>query len=243
MTYLENELVDFIQKSYGAIWNVREGRKVPDVDDLTAGNVAVTFEGAVLYADLTESTALVRGYNNWFAAEIYKTYLYCASRIITNRGGSITAYDGDRVMGMFIGGTKAGDAAAAGLKINYAVNEILNPAIVHQFGDSLNGFALRQKVGIDISDLFVAKTGVRASNDLVWVGNAANNAAKMAALNLGYSTYITQSVHDALYEQAQYAGDPREDMWVHLPRKVALREYLHSLAPGSSSNVGPIGDR
>ncbi|KQP01419.1 adenylate/guanylate cyclase domain-containing protein [Leifsonia sp. Leaf264] len=213
MTYFENELVGFADKTYRAAWTTRAGRKVPDVDDLTAGNQAVTFEGAVLYADLTESTALVRGYYNWFAADIYKTYLYCAGRIITSCGGSITAYDGDRVMGVFIGDTKADDAALAGLKINYAVREILNPALVRQFGDGLKGFVLRQKVGIDISELFVAKTGVRASNDLVWVGNAANNAAKMAALDLGYSTYITEPVRDALSENARYGGSPRQDMW------------------------------
>ncbi|MDF0513457.1 hypothetical protein PX701_07480 [Agromyces sp. H3Y2-19a] len=213
MTSFESELTDFADKTYRTGWTVRQGRKVPDVDDLTAGNDAVTFEGVVLYADLTESTALVRGYNNWFAADVYKTYLYCAGRIITNCGGSITAYDGDRVMGVFIGETKADDAAFAGLKINYAVHRILNPALVRQFGDSLNGFVLKQKVGIDISELFVAKTGVRASNDLVWVGNAANNAAKMAALNLGYSTYISQAVYDALSEPVRYNGEPRQHMW------------------------------
>ena len=33
-------------------------------------------------------------------------------------------------------------------------------------------------LGIDTSKLFVARTGIRKSNDLVWVGRAANYAAK-----------------------------------------------------------------
>jgi len=37
------------------------------------------------------------------AAEIYKTYLHCAAKIIRSEGGSITSYDGDRIMGIFIG--------------------------------------------------------------------------------------------------------------------------------------------
>jgi class 3 adenylate cyclase len=46
-------------------------------------------------------------------------------------------------------------------------------------------FELKQRVGIDTSKVFVARTGIRGSNDLVSVGNAANNAAKMAALAPG----------------------------------------------------------
>src|SRR4051812_36873707 len=60
-------------------------------------NDAVEIDGTVLYADLAESTPLVKGYKDWFAAEVYKNYLYCAARIIRLRGGVITAYDGDRV--------------------------------------------------------------------------------------------------------------------------------------------------
>jgi class 3 adenylate cyclase len=40
----------------------------------------------------------------------------------------------------------------------------------------------------------VTKTGVRGANDLVWVGRAANHAAKLTALPDSYSTYITADV-------------------------------------------------
>ena len=41
-----------------------------------------------------------------FSAEIYKTYLYAAARIIRSQGGVVVAYDGDEVMAVFIGGSK-----------------------------------------------------------------------------------------------------------------------------------------
>ncbi|MDK8795188.1 hypothetical protein QP968_05630 [Corynebacterium sp. MSK041] len=59
-------------------------------------------------------------YNDWFAAEVYKNYLYCAEKIILVRGGIFTACDGDRVMGVFIGDSKNSAAAMCVLQINWA---------------------------------------------------------------------------------------------------------------------------
>jgi class 3 adenylate cyclase len=47
-----------------------------------------------------------QNFKDWFAAEIYKSYLISACRIIRDNGGEITAFDGDRVMAVFIGNMK-----------------------------------------------------------------------------------------------------------------------------------------
>jgi hypothetical protein len=41
---------------------------------------------------------------------------------------------------------------------------------------------------------------LRGNNDYVWVGTAANDAVKMAALKKGYSTYITGAIYGVLDE-------------------------------------------
>lgn len=211
---LKDELKAHVSKTHKDAWNKRKGQKVPETDDLGLGNDAVLIEGTVLYADLAESTKMVKGYKNWFAAEIYKNYLYCAAKVIRSTGGSITAYDGDRIMAVFIGSNKNTAAASAGLKINYAVEKILRPAIKTQYPKT--PFILKQKVGIDTSQLFVARTGIRGSNDLVWVGNAANNAAKLSDLDKGYATYVSASSYSMLHEDTKYGGDPRRHMWTDL---------------------------
>ena len=38
-------------------------------------------------------------------------FLYCAARIIRDNGGEVVAYDGDRVMGVFLGDQQAQNAA------------------------------------------------------------------------------------------------------------------------------------
>lgn len=61
-----------------------------------------------------------------------------------------------------------------------------------------------------------SRTGIRGSNDLVWVGNAANNAAKMAALGSGYTSYVTELVYRKIMDEAKYNGDPKKNMWTDL---------------------------
>ena len=85
------------------------------------GNDAVKFEERRLYADLAESTALVNEHSDSFAAEVYKAFLHCASKIVRQRGGEITAFDGDRIMAVFLGDQKRTNSAKCGLQINYAV--------------------------------------------------------------------------------------------------------------------------
>ncbi|MGC4089435.1 MAG: hypothetical protein QM756_16410 [Polyangiaceae bacterium] len=132
-------------------WSERDGQKVPEADDLRLGNDAVKLDATVLYADMSESTKLVDGYRPWFAAEVYKAYLTCAARLVREHGGSITAYDGDRIMAVFIGNDRNSSAAVAALKLNYAVLNIINPVMASKFSNVT--FKLSHVVGIDASPL------------------------------------------------------------------------------------------
>lgn len=101
-TDLTKEVDDVFRVS----WQKRIGYVVPEPADIKLGNDVVELEGTVLYADLAESTKLVDSETDTFAAEVYKTYLLCAARIIRKNGGVITAFNGDRVMAVFLGDSK-----------------------------------------------------------------------------------------------------------------------------------------
>jgi uridylate cyclase len=205
------EIIAEAQAIFQKKWEIREGRKVPDTPDLQLGNDALLLTGTVLYADMADSTDLVNGFKAPFAAEIYKTYLMGACRIIRNNDGEITAFDGDRVMAVFIGEYKNTSAAKAALQINAYVIA-LNALIKQSYPTT--SYVLKQSVGIDTSDLFVARTGIRNSNDLVWVGRAANYAAKLSALaDTAFPTHITEPVFNKLHDTGKYGGQPRKLMW------------------------------
>ncbi|NQW73693.1 MAG: adenylate/guanylate cyclase domain-containing protein [Actinobacteria bacterium] len=211
---LRDELAAYAAATHADSWTTVEGRRVPEADAVPQRNNAVKLDATVLYADLAESTQLVKTKKPWFAAEVYKNYLYSAGRIISSLDGVITSYDGDRVMGVFIGDSMNTNAARAALRINYAVTKILMPALQARYPDST--YQIKQRVGVDTSSRFIARTGVRGNNDLVWVGNAANNAAKMAALSKGCTSYISANVYGMLSKKAKYASGTDDDMWKDL---------------------------
>ena len=193
-------------------WNRREGREVPETENVQLGNDAVELNATVLYADMADSTGLVVGYKDWFAADVYKSYLKGACELIKNNGGTITAFDGDRVMAVYLGDSKNSAAARTALQIKYLSKEIINPALKKEYPTS--AFQLDQAIGVDTGKLLVARTGVRGANDLVWVGRAANYAAKLCALREGvYSSFITEEVFSTLNESCKIGGEPKQPMW------------------------------
>jgi class 3 adenylate cyclase len=193
-------------------WTTRKGQVVPEPEALQLGNDAVEFERAtILYADLSGSTSLVNDYTWTFSAEIYKTYLYCAARIVRAEGGAITSYDGDRIMGVFVGDYKSTRAMRCALKINYAVQEIVNPALKVRY-PTVN-FEVKQVVGIDTSSIRAARTGVRGGNDIVWVGRAANIATKLTEIKAAERTWITKAVFDAADTPAKLSDPNKTPMW------------------------------
>jgi class 3 adenylate cyclase len=208
---LEDDLKEQVAKIFKDNWSTRKSEAVPAPEDLKLSNDAVVLERAtILYADLSGSTKLVNDKKWTFAAEIYKTYLYCAAKLIREAGGVITSYDGDRIMGVFLGTMQSTNAVRCGLKINYAVQKIINPALKKQYDTD---YIVKQVVGIDTTEIRAARTGVRGDNDIVWVGRAANYAAKLTDLNLEERTWITKAVYDKMADDVKYSAKDHTNMW------------------------------
>lgn len=208
---LSDDLKKEVKEIFAQQWTIRDGNVIPDNDDIKLSNDGVKLEATVLYTDLAESTKLVDSKKSSFAAEVYKAFLRSACKIISDCGGEITAFDGDRVMGVFIGGTKNTSAVRAALRINYAVLHIVNPALRNQYTSS--DYVIQHGTGVDCSDILVTRSGIRGSNDLVWIGPAANYAAKLSALRSdGYSTWISQAVFNKIRDEMKYDSQ-RKLMW------------------------------
>lgn len=207
---LNEDLQGVVKTIFEQNWTTRDGEVVPEPKDLGLANDAVNLDATVLYADMADSTRLVDSQKAHLAAEVYKAYMACAARIIKNNGGAITAYDGDRVMGIFIGGLKNTTAAKTALQINWAVEHVVNPALKTQYG--VSAYQMKHVVAVDTSTIFACRIGVRNDNDVVWVGRAANYAAKLAGIN-EYPVYITGTVFDNMSDSSKYGGNPQQLMW------------------------------
>jgi class 3 adenylate cyclase len=207
---LASDLSAEIKSTFTSRWEEQTATTVPAADNLRLNaNHAKDLETAtVLYADLDGSTNMVDNHEWWFSAEIYKAYLRCAGQIIRSEGGTITAYDGDRIMAVYTGSLKNTSAVRAALKINWAVHNIIRPALKTHYQSK--NFTLNHVVGVDTSQLRAARIGVRGDNDLVWVGRAANYAAKLTSLP-GKPIWISKAVFDRINNQVKLANGAQ--MW------------------------------
>jgi class 3 adenylate cyclase len=83
-------------------------------------------------------------------------FLLSASKIIQSMGGVITAFNGDRVMSIFIDGSKNTNAVKSAMQIAYLIREINNRIqIYYQIT-----YKLDFGIGIDTGKLFVVRAGV-----------------------------------------------------------------------------------
>jgi adenylate cyclase len=198
-------------------WSLRDGTIVPSTEDVALAGGGVNLDVTILYADLADSTELVLEQDRRVAAKVIKCFLAASSRIIRAFGGDIRSFDGDRVMGIYIGGSKNSNAAKTALKIKWAFDNIVKPKLETAYPSLANGsYKLGYGIGIDTSTVLAVRGGIRGSNDLVWVGRAPNVAAKLSTLREApYRTYITADVYKMLSGETKYTtkNGQQVDMW------------------------------
>lgn len=102
----ETFLKDRVDTLFGTNFEQRDGRVVPATGDVVLKNGAVKIEAAFLYSDLAGSAKLSKSCPWSTTAKIIRAFLDCSSRLIIKHGGHVRSFDGDRVMGVFIGDSK-----------------------------------------------------------------------------------------------------------------------------------------
>jgi class 3 adenylate cyclase len=196
-------------------WDLRVGKKVPGTEDVALAGGGVELDATVLYADLAESSRLASEFDRRVAAKVVKAFLACCCRLIAHCDGSITSFDGDRVMGVFVGESKNSNAGKCALHIKYAVGQIIRPTLTQYFKSlRTEGFSISHGVGIDTGTTLAVRAGQRGSNDLVWIGRAPNLAARLSDLREDpHASFVSEDVFERLNESSKYGGDPKQSMW------------------------------
>jgi class 3 adenylate cyclase len=209
MAVNEAFLQDRVDTLFGTTFDVRDGTVVPTTDDVTLKDGAVKIDATFLYADLAGSAKLSDACPWSTTAKIIRAFLDCSTRLIRKHGGEIRSFDGDRVMGVFIGNSKNSSAALCGREIHWAVRKIIDPKAQAQFASIRNnGIEIRHCSGIDTGEVRAVRSGVRNHNDLIWIGKAASFSAKLSDVrDTGNHTYISSRVYSRLNEAAKNDGD------------------------------------
>lgn len=202
---LNTVLTEAIDAILGKSLDEREGQKIPSTSDVVLANGAVKLEAAFLYADLAGSGVIAKACPWDTTAKILRAYLDCAVRIIRSNGGEIRSFDGDRVMGVFIGSSKCTSAVKAALQIQWATRHLLDEKAKAKFASvKNNGVNIRQACGIDVGTCRAVRAGIRNSNDLIWIGRAPSFAAKLSDnREYPYCTFISEAVYKVIADEAK----------------------------------------
>jgi adenylate cyclase len=194
-----------------AAWSTRKGTVVPETDDIALSNGAVSIDATYLYADLADSSSLGQKLKKTVAANIVRSYLNAASRILRHYNGEIRSFDGDRVLAIFIGGSKNTNATRAALALNWAVDKVLAPKLLEHWPTLGEFWEVKHGVGIDTGEALLVRGGVRDNNDLVSIGSAPNVAAKLSELRCS-DIHITKAVYQGS-NRSSLVSTKEKNMW------------------------------
>lgn len=193
-------------------WDIRDGTVVPETDDIVLRNGAVSVDATYLYADLANSSSLGQKIKKEVAAKVIRAYLNAAARVLKHYKGEIRSFDGDRVLAVFIGGSKNTNAVRAALALNWALKKSLKPKLEAKWPDLSKNWTSGHGVGVDTGTAMLVRGGVRNDNDLISVGPAPNVAAKLSELRAVPDIYITKAVYDSMSEDNRTSINGRS-MW------------------------------
>lgn len=203
MAWVE-DLSNSVDDIFSTSFEVRDGRKIPESDDVALHNGAVKVEAAFLYADLAGSGVLASHCPWDTTSKILHSYLSGAARLIRAYRGQIRSFDGDRIMGVFMEGTKCSDAANCAREIMWMTENIITVKAKRFASVKNNDVQIHQACGIDVGTVRAVRAGIRNNNDLIWVGKAPSLAAKLSDLReYPYCTFITERVYKKLTDTAK----------------------------------------
>lgn len=209
----KDDLVSARDSIVGTPFAVRNGTVVPTTTDVGYSE-AVKLDATYLYADLVDSSGLVAACPKETVGKILRLYLDLSVRIIRKRGGHIRSFDGDRVMGIFIGAGRYDASVKSAMQIKWACRELIQPKISATYKSVKDsGWVIKTGCGIASGDALIVRGGVRqSSSDLVSVGIAPNLAAKLSDVRgEPYNVRIGAATYKNLSDAARLSKGV--DMW------------------------------
>jgi adenylate cyclase len=89
---LKEDVTKGVNDVLSATWKTENATVVPETEDVTLANGAKLLKATYLYADMADSTGLAQSYQNWAVAQVMRTYLNAATRILNAQGGKIRSF-------------------------------------------------------------------------------------------------------------------------------------------------------
>jgi len=172
-----------------------KGRELPDIDDidLAAGR---SLKAAILYNDLRGFSQMIASNPDRRSLLVLDSFVSEMTRITSEFHGVVVDCAGDRIMSVFCrphndtSVRPIHEAVICAFWMQTVVYRVLNPIL-----NQIKLPSISCGIGIDYGQVTVARVGIRNRNKLVFLGNAANWAAKIEDIAGAGETNISTTVH------------------------------------------------
>jgi len=208
MSWVET-LTDEVEEQLSVEWNSRNGSVIPETSNIALTDGAVKINATFLYADLAGSSVLAKVCPWTTTAKIIRAYLEICTRLIKAYEGEIRSFDGDRVMGVFMGNYQNTHATRCAREIDWVVEEVIAVKAKDKFKSIReNNIKIKHCIGIDTGEVVAVRAGIRNNNDLIWIGKAASMAAKLSDIRTyPFSVYISSTTYSKLGDSDKISSD------------------------------------
>lgn len=212
------------------IREITNGLTMPDIAEVTIGS-AKKMMAAVLFFDLKDFTSRAATLGNEKTLFVLNHIIPNVMYIVKRWNGEIEKNTGDGIMAIFGTETRnvyliARDAIEAAMTIRYFMQELVPPVLSE---NGIQPFSFR--IGIDMSDLLIARIGIDKNNFLTVVGWAANSASRLQGLAQNERIFIGNNLKNNLHPKLHRYCEERthEDWkWVYAGTNTPYRMFAYT---------------
>jgi class 3 adenylate cyclase len=205
----KSDLKEMVSEYLEGDYKTYKPEGVPKPEDIPLGNEAAKIEATALFIDIRQSSNITNTFRRQTAAKMVKGYFDGSVRIIRVHNGEVRSFNGDGMLGLFVGGSRSTNAVKAAMQIDWFVGNVLKPEIARYFEDnqgaSDQGLEFNVGCGLDDGHIFAVRVGIRGTNDVAWVGRCTNTAAKVASdVSRARNIAITRAVYERINKSHKY---------------------------------------
>jgi len=176
--------------------DITKGRELPKLEDIGLAD-GRALQAGILYCDLRGYSALVSKHPKKKIILILDTFVTEMTRIAADFGGAVVDCAGDRIMAVF--SKPHGDYSVQPIHKSVTCAFWMQTIIQKGLSPILKSMSFPEiscGIGIDYGPVVITRVGIRNNNKLVFLGDAANWAAKIEDIAEPGETNMSVTVYE-----------------------------------------------
>lgn len=210
------------------IRNITNGRTMPEIISVPIGS-AKKMEAAILFFDLQDFTSATSKLTNEATLYILSAIIPQMMYVVKHWKGEVEKNTGDGIMAIFGTETRdnfliARDVIEASMAMRYVMINDIHPKLLAE-----NLPLLHFRIGIDMQEVLISRIGVKETNFLTVVGDAANRASKLQEFAETDGICIGENIYNNLHPLLHgncIEGSHKDWTW-HYPDSKRPYRFFH----------------